>query len=414
MKITSIIPMALQSFRVNPFHTFLSCLGIIIGVGALFSILSLADGMEQMARDKISSKANLQAFNISSVTGEMIDGLWIKKDSFEVFTTDHVEAMGQLLTHSKVQMQNRANAYLSNPFVDSLRTGAQVMGMLYPDSTVYGEYELVAGNFLTASELEEGAAKIILTQKAVQKLFPMIDPLQTIGNKVQYGERELKIAGILHREGQDKIGAMPLPASIPIRLYEGAELNQYVPRVRVDVPSIEAYEGEQEIIKQYLNDNFEGGEKAFSIASYEGIMSEVKEGMLVFKLIMGLIVGISVVVGGIGIMNVLLMSIKERTKEIGIRKAVGASRSSIKWQFLIEALILSFLGCAVGVLLGVTLLAIVEAIVSQFVSLPFSWSFSGGTALTITAVAILIGLLFGVYPAVKAARLDPIQAIRRE
>ena len=115
MKITKIIPMALQSFRVNPFHTFLSCLGIIIGVGALFSILSLADGMEALARVKVAERTNLKSFSIAAKTTELVDGLRITKEQIAHLNLEHAAALADKLKDSEVQMTNNVNTYLKAP-----------------------------------------------------------------------------------------------------------------------------------------------------------------------------------------------------------------------------------------------------------------------------------------------------------
>ena len=129
---------------------------------------------------------------------------------------------------------------------------------------------------------------------------------------------------------------------------------------------------------------------------------------------MGLITGISVLVGGIGVMNVLLMSISERTREIGIRKAIGATRKDISLQFLIESMSLSIVGSVIGFLLGISLIMIVTPIIRNLSKVQFYASLSGETVLIILIISIMIGLLFGTYPAWKASRLTPVDAIRRE
>ena len=143
-------------------------------------------------------------------------------------------------------------------------------------------------------------------------------------------------------------------------------------------------------------------------------MKQLAQGMLVFRIVMGMIVGISVLVGGIGIMNVLLMSIKERTREIGVRKAVGGSQKFIRWQFLLEALLISCAGCFLGVLLGITFMSIAVPLLQHYTEMPFGWVFSLQTSMVIVAVALTIGVVFGFYPAAKAAQLDPIEAIRHD
>lgn len=406
--------MALQSFRVNPFHTFLSCLGIIIGVGALFSILALADGIEQTARDRISLRGNLKSFNVGAITRVQKDGIWIAKDSFEYINIQHAYALQDSMRDSKIQLMNQSNALLRHPIVDSINTGAKVMALLRADTSAYGDYNFIAGRNFDQTDIDSMRHVIVVTKTISDKLFPELDPQTVIGQDIVYGDRTLSISGILHSNGLPNIDDIPVLAATPITIYDPSELRARMPRFSAEVMVLESYEQEHDKLKEYLNTHFSEGEKGFNIASYDSVMEEINQGMLMFKLVMGMIVGISVVVGGIGIMNVMLMSIKERTKEIGVRKAIGASAGLIKWQFLTEALILSFLGCALGVLLGVLFLTAAEAIAGQFIQLPFSWNFSLNTTLVIVLIATLIGLIFGVYPAAQAAKLDPIEAIRRE
>ncbi|SFC33878.1 ABC transporter permease [Spirosoma endophyticum] len=138
------------------------------------------------------------------------------------------------------------------------------------------------------------------------------------------------------------------------------------------------------------------------------------KGFLLFRLIMGMIVGISVLVGGIGVMNVLLISVTERTVEIGIRKALGAKKRDILWQFLSESITISTFGSVLGLALGLLSTMAVVPIVKALTDIPFQMAYTWNTFSIILVIAMLIGVIFGTYPAMRAARLDPVEAIRRE
>jgi ABC-type antimicrobial peptide transport system permease subunit len=170
----------------------------------------------------------------------------------------------------------------------------------------------------------------------------------------------------------------------------------------------------QEFADGWLERRFAGLPDATETRTQQHYLKGLAEGVLVFRLIMGFIIGIAVVVGGVGVMNVLLMSIAERTPEIGVRRAVGASRSTIIRQFLSESVAISFVGCFFGILLGMGVALIAAPVLNLFIDdLNFRAVFTLNTVLVVGVVALLIGILFGTYPARKAASLDPVEAIRR-
>jgi putative ABC transport system permease protein len=232
-------------------------------------------------------------------------------------------------------------------------------------------------------------------------------PLLVLGDTLQ-------IVGILARQAADMVPAVQLPYSTAELLLTRAT-GKVLPTVIVRARSIEEVAPTKAGIEGILARRTSQWRRQFEIATYEGRAAQVAQGILIFKLLMGAITGISLLVGGIGIMNVLLASVSERTREIGIRRATGATRRDILLQFLSESVAISGFGSVVGIILGLLGAFGITAAIRQFSSAAFvQASFSWGSVLAAAASSILIGLLFGMYPARRAAWLSPIDAIRHE
>jgi putative ABC transport system permease protein len=167
-------------------------------------------------------------------------------------------------------------------------------------------------------------------------------------------------------------------------------------------------------IRDWLDGRFPDGRAAFEVASYEARAEQFRQGMLLFKLVMGLITGVSVVVGGVGVMNVLLMTVTERTREIGVRKAVGARRRDVVAQFLAEAVAVSGVGSLIGLGLGLAVVFAAAPVLRAATEVPFYAAVTPQTLAVVAAVAVAVGVVFGTYPALRAARLRPADAIRHE
>ena len=403
--------MAAQSFRSNPFHTFLSILGIIIGVGALFSILSLADGIEKMGRDQITSTSSLQSLAIQSKQHTYIDQVMVELDSVEYFNAELALALQDSLQDSRLRMNHVKNIILSISG-DTTKVGAQKIGLLDVRDDTFSKDSLLVGRLLDSQDIEQARKETLINLELGTKYFPDLEPSQQVGKMIEVGEESFRVAGVFSRissHSQD-----PPQMIVPIKTVSEKDLEENPALVIIDVATIESFEPENEIIQRFLDRNFGGGSEGFTIISYADRMKQLTQGMLVFRIVMGMIVGISVLVGGIGVMNVLLMSINDRTREIGVRKAIGGSQKYIRWQFLIEALLISCAGCFLGVVLGVTIMSIAVPLLQHYTEMPFGWVFSLQSCLVIVTVALLIGVIFGFYPAAKAAKLDPIDAIRHE
>jgi len=169
-----------------------------------------------------------------------------------------------------------------------------------------------------------------------------------------------------------------------------------------------------EAIKKWIGNRFPNNKNDFTVITNEFRVDQAAQGFLLFRVIMGLSVGISVLVGGIGVMNVLLISVTERTREIGIRKAVGANKKHIVLQFLSEAITISAVGSFLGFVFGVLGTMAVVPIVKAITKIPFQAAYTWNTFFIIAIVAVVVGIAFGTYPALRASRLDPVDAIRHE
>jgi putative ABC transport system permease protein len=201
---------------------------------------------------------------------------------------------------------------------------------------------------------------------------------------------------------------------MPITLLSEAELLSSPPELILDAKNVEEVPLLKEEVGKFLSDRFPSSKNDFSIHTNEFRVQQAVKAFQLFRIIMGLIVGISVVAGGVGVMNVLLISVTERTNEIGIRKAVGANRFDIMLQFLSESVAISAFGCSVGLVFGILTTMAAIPIIKAIAEVPFQAAYTLNTLLVIVLVALVIGILFGTYPAVRASRLDPVEAIRRE
>lgn len=397
--------LAFTNIRSNFFHTLLSILGIVIGVAALVAILSLIDGMEDFARKQIAETTSIKAIIVRSEPYKQVNGIRVRKDSFEILSPEIVSGI-KLSKPTTHYHRSFASAEVKVEEAN-VKSGAQ---LLATSETIVPDAATITGVLFTKSDVDE-KNHIAVVNKAFAKSISKDTTFQDIlGQHIVLPNRKVKIIGVLTEERVSVPQVM-----FPITLLSEQELRAAPPELIVeaeDVTHVQSLKQElQDFIKATVG---EANKQDFSIISNDFRVEQATKGFLLFRVIMGLIVGISVLVGGIGVMNVLLISVTERTSEIGIRKAVGANKRDIILQFLAESITVSAFGSLMGLLLGMLGTMAIVPIIKAITEIPFYAAYTMNTFIVIGIIALVVGIVFGTYPAIRAARLDPVEAIRRE
>ncbi|MCF6360449.1 MAG: ABC transporter permease [Cyclobacteriaceae bacterium] len=397
--------MAFRDAKTNLFHTILSVLGIVIGVAALVGILSLIDGMEKYAHQQISSTTILEAIIITTSTVSYEDNIKIAKQDYAYFTYPlFTKLLKKVGGRSKGYMRYQESGYIYE--ADSnRRKGVFLNGII---DTWHNNLTLVAGRFISKDDLSQKDSVVVLNQIIAQHLTKGKDYKNLIGQPISYKNGNYTIIGIIST--QDNTAKI----YVPITLISPDQIQSKPPEIRLIANSVEDVSQIKEDALTWISQHFKESKSDFKVMTNEFRVEQANQGFLVFRIVMGLIVGISVLVGGIGVMNVLLISVNERTVEIGVRKAVGAKPKDIVLQFLTESITISAIGSILGLILGVLFTMGAVPLIKHFTKIPFQAAYTLNTMLIISIVAIIVGIVFGTYPAIKASKLDPVEAIRRE
>ena len=386
--------MALRSISSNKLRAALTMLGIIIGVMALVVLVSLVNGATSSVTDAVSG------LGTSMLTVSISDDKGMPLDLDTVNGYMDEDGIG-----------------LVAPYISSsvTATGDEASG----DVTVYGAtpafYEvqgmqLAMGRFLKTSDVENHTYVCVINENAATELIGYVD---CVDQAISLNGVEYTIVGVLS-DNEDSLTSMMTSGSLAVYLpYTSLlrlsdSLTSEVTSFYVSAPENGTMETVEAVMTNILMERFEDDDEAFSISSQSVLEDTMSSITSVLTILLGGIAAISLVVGGIGIMNIMLVTVTERTREIGIRKAIGASRGTILSQFLMEAVVLCMLGCALGIFLSWAILQTVTTVVS---SLNMTFSLDGGVVLIAVAFCFVIGVVFGLYPANKAAKMKPIDAL---
>lgn len=391
--------LAFQNIRSNLFHTLLSVLGIIIGVAALVSILSLIDGMEKFAREQITQTTSLNAVSVGVNRYKVVNEVRVRKDSVPVINYVAFERLSKSLSKP-------AKAAMQVSFSEEVKVLEKRIGVSGLAGTIpFRELEFSEGHLFTAEDLS-AARQVAVVNTAFKK---MVSESSLLGMEIQYRDKNLQIVGVID-DPKNKIPQL----YFPITLLTDAELKANTPDIFFEAVKTEDVPVLKSEITDWLAANYQHATDDFTIQTNEFRVQQATKAFLLFRIIMGLIVGISVIVGGVGVMNVLLISVKERTAEIGIRKSVGANRRDITLLFLAEAVTVSVFGSFIGLAVGVLGTMGVIPIIKAMTDAPFQAAYTVNTLFVVSIIAVLVGVVFGTYPAIRASRLDPVEAIRHE
>lgn len=403
---TSLTRSAFETLRSNPMHTFMSILGLAIGVAALVGVLSLGDGMETFAREQIESTTDLNMVTISARTTDMIDGLRVQRTDVVSLSAEHAASIrAELAGVADVAFAVREAVRVEVP--DDTLSAATLLMMADEGASSMMPGELLHGRWMTPEEFNSDLPLTVVNASFASRLSPGIDVAGLVGRMLLINQVPVRIVGI--------VGA---PEGIPVGLVVpwalgGIPSGATQPFIAVKVGAVERVPEVKATIEAWASQNYAQGSDAIAMQSNEFRVDQAQRGVRLFKIIMGLITGISVLVGGVGIMNVMLMAVTDRTQEIGVRKATGARRKDIVFQFMIESVAISGFGSLVGLMVGLLGVLAVTPIIREFADVPFSGSFTLESFLVIVAIAAAVGILFGTYPAYRAAKMNPVDAIRR-
>jgi putative ABC transport system permease protein len=408
ININSTFRIALRALWVNKMRSFLTMRGIIIGVGAVITMLAVGTGASEKISEQIASVgSNLILVIPGSITQ---GGIRMGSGSQSTLTIDDSEAIAK-------------ECSAVNSVAPILNTAGQVVyGNQNWATGIYGttsgiltvkDWALVAGRNITDQDVRSANKVCLLGQTVVDNLFGGIDPL---GQIIRIKKVPFTVIGVLETKGQSLMGqdqddVIYVPVTTAQKKIVGRALPGMVRAIYVKATSAESMSLAEKQVTELLRQRHRSSaskEDDFTVRNLTQMMQVAEQSARVMTILLGAIASISLLIGGIGIMNIMLVSVTERTREIGIRMAIGAKTWDIRIQFIIEALTLSLIGGILGIVLGVTGSSILSAFagwttIVSLLSIILAFSFSG-----------LVGIFFGFYPAYKASLLNPIDALRYE
>ena len=386
--------MALRSIGSNKLRSVLTMLGIIIGVMALVVLVSLVGG----ATDSVTAAVSGLGTNMLTVEIENPKNAPLDLQTVNGYMDqEDIGLVAPYLTGSVTAEANgntgTLTAYGTTPAL------YEIQGMA-----------LSMGRFLKASDVQYRTYVCVISEATAQELFGYTD---CVGEAVILDNVAHTVVGVLSDNTENLTDTLTstsvvyLPYSAMLRLSDS--LASPVTKFRVSAPEGKTMKDVEAAVTALLMERFDNDETAFTISSQNVLEDTMRTITSVLSLLLGGIAAISLVVGGIGIMNIMLVTVTERTREIGIRKAVGASRGNILTQFLMEAVVLCMIGCGLGIFLS---WAILQMISTVFASLHISFTLNVGVVLAAVGFCFVIGVAFGLYPANKAAKMNPIDALQ--
>ena len=389
------LKMALRSIGASKMRAALTMLGIIIGVMALVVLVSLVGGATSSVTDAVSSLgSSMLTVTISDDKGQPVDlntvNTWMEDE----------DGLGLIAP------------YISESATASAR-GESGSVTVYGVTPAYYEVQgmqLVMGRFLKTSDVENHTYTCIINETAATEIIGYTD---CVGQAIYLNGVEYTIAGVLS-DDEDNLTSMMTAGSLAVYLPYTSLLRlsdslvSDVTAFYVSAPEDGTMDTVEAAMTAVLMARFEDDEDAFEISNQSVLEDTMSSITSILTILLGGIAAISLVVGGIGIMNIMLVTVTERTREIGIRKAIGASRGNILCQFLMEAVVLCMLGCGLGIFLSWAILQTVTTVVS---SLDMTFTLDGGVVLIAVVFCFIIGVVFGLYPANKAAKMKPIDAL---
>jgi len=394
--------LALQEIRRNVMRSSLTILGVVIGVAAVITMVNIGSGATVQVTQQIESLGT----NLLIVTPGQRMGMGQRAPA-SAFEVDDAEAIAREVPAVAGVAPSSSQVVTTVFGNENWRTS--IVGTDNQFLEV-GNWTLEAGREFTESELRAGSAVCLLGATVVRELFGDQDPL---GSKIRLGKLACQVIGTLHSKGQSTMGTdRDDLVLIPLRTFQRRLAgNQDVRLIQVSIQKGSSTEAAEEDIKRLMRKRrhiSQTEDDDFSVMDLKEITKMLTGTTQVLTALLGAVAAVSLLVGGIGIMNIMLVSVTERTREIGTRLAIGALEREVLTQFLVEAVVLSSFGGVFGVLLA--LLASVLA--SKALNVPFV--FNPGIAIVGFLFSVGVGVVFGYFPARKAARLDPIEALRHE
>jgi putative ABC transport system permease protein len=399
---------ALESLRSNKTRTFLTMLGIIIGVWSVVSLLAIGNGAQKAIVDQVQGiGTNL----LSLVPGQPDQG---PSDSITELTLADADA----LRRGVPELANVAPVFQGSAqlVAGSTSRSVQVNGAT-ADVTAVRNLKMARGQFITEQHDRSARAVVVLGYQLAQDIYAGSDP---IGQTIRLNGQAFRVVGVLAQSGglsnEDEVTYIPLTTGYRL-LFGGRSATSggfRVSGILLQARSSEeidlAKQKVELLMRQRRGLSTDGAEDDFTVFSQATLLTAFSTVTTVLTVFLGAIAGISLLVGGIGVMNIMLVSVTERTKEIGLRKAVGAKRRDILRQFLVESLVMSVLGGIIGLGLGWATATTIGFFFSEYIT-PIV---TPGAMILAVSFSAAVGLFFGVYPARRAAMLNPIQALRTE